>query len=396
MVSSVGSRAFSSFPTTAARSFCACQIRSTSSSSRRNYLPLAGGRHGDPEHPSKDPDHDRPGRSAAARAAAPASSSPREPAPQPRMMAVERPAAPAVSPAGMNSRNTFDTLSWARITSSAHSASLAVAKAPSRTYNPLFIYGGSGLGKTHLLQAIGHQVISSPEIREGRVPAERAINERVHRRDPARHARQVPQEVPARRRADDRRHPVPRGQGALAGGILPHFSTAFTTVTNRSSFRAIVPPARSEKLEQRLVSRFEWGLKADATALDVETRICDSQEKGREPGSIRLRYAVIEFLIDRIRQYPTPAARLHARRLENPVSLSEREITPCDILLKNLLRAVIQEQACQSRDDQRRISAVAVWLSTSTLGAWPIIDKRHAGQEHRLSSARLAMFLGPL
>ena len=64
----------------------------------------------------------------------------------------------------MNPRNTFETFVVGSNNQFAHGAAIAVAKSPAKTYNPFFVYGGSGLGKTHLLQAIGHYVIKQPKV----------------------------------------------------------------------------------------------------------------------------------------------------------------------------------------------------------------------------------------
>ncbi|MFZ4683858.1 MAG: DnaA ATPase domain-containing protein, partial [Terrimicrobiaceae bacterium] len=76
-----------------------------------------------------------------------------------RVIARERVQSPATS--GMNPRNTFDTFVVGSNNQFAHSAALAIAKTPAKTYNPFFVYGGSGLGKTHLLQAIGHYILQN-------------------------------------------------------------------------------------------------------------------------------------------------------------------------------------------------------------------------------------------
>jgi len=243
-------------------------------------------------------------------------------------------------PNGMNVRNTFDGFVVGSNSQFAHSAALAVAKAPARTYNPLFIYGGSGLGKTHLLQAIGHQVIAT--VKSAKVvylSSEQFTNEFI---DAIQHGTIVKFRKKYRQAdvlmIDDIQF--------FAGKERSQDEFFHTFNALHDAHKQVVlssdrPASEIDKLEQRLVSRFEWGMTAEIQPPDAETRIAILRSKA-ETLSIHLDSWIIEFLADKIRN--------NVRRLEGALmrvasykSLSDRPITR--EIIENLLRDILQEQA---------------------------------------------------
>jgi len=248
-------------------------------------------------------------------------------------------AQPPVS-SGMNPRNTFDTFVVGSNSQFAHGAAMAIAKTPAKTYNPFFVYGGSGLGKTHLLQAIGHYVIQNQKSSKVvYLSSEQFTNEFI---DAIQHGSLVKFRKKYRSAdvlmIDDIQF--------LAGKERSQEEFFHTFNTLHDGHKQIVlssdrPASEIEKLEHRLVSRFEWGMTAELQPPDVETRIAILKKKA-ESLSIALDPWVIEFLADRIRN--------NVRRLEGALmrvasykSLSDREITKDAI--ENLLRDIFQEQA---------------------------------------------------
>ena len=258
---------------------------------------------------------------------------------------VHTPRAPKEKPspanaAGMNSRNTFDAFVVGSNNQFAHSAALAVAKAPSRTYNPLFIYGGSGLGKTHLLQAIGHHVIAAGKAAKVvYLSSEQFTNEFI---DAIQHGTLVKFRKKYRNAdvlmIDDIQF--------FAGKERSQEEFFHTFNTLHDGHKQIVlssdrPASEIDKLEQRLVSRFEWGMTAEIQPPDSETRIAILRSKAAGL-NIQLDAWVIDFLADKIRN--------NVRRLEGALmrvasykSLSDRPITR--EVIENLLRDIFQEQA---------------------------------------------------
>lgn len=241
---------------------------------------------------------------------------------------------------GMNARNTFETFVVGASNQFAHGAAMAVAKSPARTYNPFFVYGGSGLGKTHLLQAIGHHVLShGKSARVIYLSSEQFTNEFI---DAIRNGTLVKFRKKYRQAdilmIDDVQF--------LAGKERSQEEFFHTFNTLHDGHKQIVlssdrPACEIEKLEQRLVSRFEWGMTTDLQPPDMETRMAILQKKA-EGMQIRLAPWVFEFLADRIRN--------NVRRLEGALmrvasysSLSPQELTPEAI--ENLLRDIFQEQA---------------------------------------------------
>ena len=262
---------------------------------------------------------------------------PQVPAPvSPR--ALSRPA--PVATGGMNPSYTFGSFIVGANNQFAHAAAQAVANSPARTYNPLFIYGGSGLGKTHLLQSIGHHVLSARKnAKVVYLRSEQFTNEFID-------AIQNNALVAFRKRYRQADILMIDDIQFFAGKERSQEEFFHTFGALHDGHKQIIlssdrPASEIANLEQRLVSRFEWGMTAEIQPPDMETRIAILQGKASRM-HIEIEHWVLEFLADKIRN--------DIRRLEGALmrvaaykSLSGHSLTA--EALEHLLRDVLQEQA---------------------------------------------------
>ena len=240
---------------------------------------------------------------------------------------------------GFNPKNTFDTFVVGSNNNFAHAAALAVAQAPGKSYNPLFLYGGVGLGKTHLLHAIGHHVTAARKgARVAYVSSEKFTNEYID-------GIQNNSLVKFRKKYRQTEVLLIDDIQFLAGKerIQEEFFHTFNAL--HESHRQIVltcdrPVSEIQNLEHRLVSRFEWGLVTDLQPPDIETRLAILRKKAKSM-SVDLPEEVINFLANRI--------RANIRRLEGALtrvamfaSLSKEKLTTETV--ESLLRDVLHEE----------------------------------------------------
>jgi chromosomal replication initiator protein len=198
----------------------------------------------------------------------------------------------------LNPRYTFANFIVGSSNRLAHAASLSVAERPGHAYNPLFLYGGVGLGKTHLMHAIGNQVIAKfPRKRVVYATSEKFTNEFI-----ASIQQGKIDEFRARYRRIDLLLIDDIQFIADKERTQEEFFHTFNAIhedTKQIVLSSDRPPKAIITLEERLRSRFEWGLIADLTAPDLETRIAILRAKAEE-GAVPITSDVIEFIARKV------------------------------------------------------------------------------------------------
>jgi len=241
---------------------------------------------------------------------------------------------------GMNPRNRFEAFVVGSNNQFAHAAALAVSQSPAKTYNPLFIYGGVGLGKTHLMQAIGQQTIERRKIQKVMyLSGERFTNEFI---DAIQHNMLVRFRKRYRQTdvllIDDIHFLA--GKGRSQEEFFHTFNTLFDG-RKQIVLSSDRPASEIANLEQRLVSRFECGLTTELQPPDIETRMAILRKKA-EAFHFELAEDILAFLAQRVR---TNVRRLEGAlmRVASYQSLSGREISRETV--EQLLRDILREEA---------------------------------------------------
>ena len=304
---------------------------------------------------------------------------------------------------GLNPRYTFDTFIVGTSNQFAHAACRAVAEAPSRSYNPLFIYGGVGLGKTHLMHAVGHYVLHhDPSLSLTYISSERFMNEMINavRYDRILDFRERYRSVDILL-VDDIQF-VSGKEGTQTEFF--HTFNALYDAQKQIVLSSDRPPHEIPALEERLRSRFEWGLIADIQPPDLETKVAILKKKA-ESEAIPLPDNVAIYIAGRIKS--------NIRELEGSLirliayaSLTGREVS-LDLaqeILKNVLdqddRAVTIETIqrfvsdyyqlkvgeLKSRNNSKSVAMprqIAMYLcKTLTHASLPEIGRSFGGKHH--------------
>lgn len=284
---------------------------------------------------------------------------------------------------GFNPRYTFDRFVVGSGNRFAHAAAKAVAESPGRAYNPLFLYGVTGLGKTHLMQAIGHELLSKDPNRSVVFKtSEQFTNELIQ---------SIMDKSTQRFRAKYRKVDVLLIDDIhfIAGkeGTQEEFFHTFNVLFDMHK-QIVISSDRSPKdiqgIEARLVSRFEWGLVTDVQPPDLETRIAILQNKAREenltaPPEV-LRY-IATYITTNIRELEGALITVLAFS-----RLTEQKITPA--MAEEVLRDLIGSEKIRPITSEQVQRAVAEHFDVR------IADLRGRSRQRQVVYPRqLAMYL---
>ena len=243
----------------------------------------------------------------------------------------------------LNRRNTFENFVIGSNSQLAHAAAVAVAHAPAGAYNPLFVYGETGLGKTHLMHAVGHHILQNkPDARIAYLSSEKFTNEFIS---------SIQENTLTRFRKRYRRVDVLliddvqflSGKERIQEEFFHTFNELFEQ--QKQIFLSSDRPANEiAKLESRLVSRFQWGLVTDIQAPDFETRVAILRKKA-EQHNFKVQDEIINFIAEHIVK--------NIRRLEGALikvcsysSLTGNplDISTCEMLLSDVLMEAAKQQ----------------------------------------------------
>ncbi|MGE9290314.1 MAG: chromosomal replication initiator protein DnaA [Puniceicoccales bacterium] len=256
--------------------------------------------------------------------------------------------APAASYSGINPKNTFKNFVVGSGNQLAHAASIAVANSPARAYNPLFIYGDTGLGKTHLMHAIAHQVLSGkPNAKIAYISTEKFTNKFIT-------AIQENKLTAFRRRfrkADilliDDIHFL-SGRERIQEEFFHTFNELFEN-QKQIVLTSDRPASEIARLESRLVSRFQWGLVADIQCPDLDTRLAILSKKAKAM-NVSIPADVMEFLAEKVsrnvRRMEGALTRVagYAALIRDPLSVEVVERLLSDVLQEELFNQVTIEK----------------------------------------------------
>ena len=284
---------------------------------------------------------------------------------------------------GLNPKYVFDSFVIGNSNRFAHAAAVAVAEAPARAYNPLFIYGDSGLGKTHLLHAIGHYAARMfPNVRVRYVSTEEFTNEFIN--------------LVHSGRAEDFRRRYRDIDFLLIDDIQfleraertqEEFFHTFNTLHNASKQIVITSdraPKKLTTLEDRLRTRFEWGLITDVQAPDLETRIAILRKKAYGE-RLQVPDPVLEFIASKV--------QTNIRELEGALirvtafaSLNKQQVDLplAELVLKDLI----------SDEQGPQITAAIIMAATAEYFSVTMEELQGSNRSRTLVNARqIAMYL---
>jgi chromosomal replication initiator protein len=303
----------------------------------------------------------------------------------------------------LNPRYTFDSFVVGNCNQFAHAAARAVAESPSKTYNPLFLYGGVGLGKTHLMQAVGHTIKSQwKEMRLAYVSSEKFTNEVINS---LRYDRMVSFRDKYRNvdvlLMDDIQFIA--GKERTQEEFFHTFNTLYEA-QKQVVISSDILPKDIPGLEERLRSRFAWGLTADLQAPDLETKLAILAKKSEEQG-VLLPDNVAQFIATKIKSSvrdlegalvrliayssltgPEISLPMAQQVLKNLVDQQERRVS-----IENIQRVVCQEFSLsmpqlKAKDNSRNVSyprQIAMYLAKElTLASLPQIGREFGGKHH--------------